>query len=111
MIRNAILAAVAIAAVLVFLYSTSDAGTAPTTVGFGQVVEDAQAGKIDTVDVDGTTLTVTYRSVANAKAVVVESEAGHDRATAQYAGSCPGSNPVRGPRSGSAPTDAGAGHR
>ena len=57
---------VAIGAVVVLLVLT-DIGPRVEEIGFGQVIEDAQAGKIDTVKVEGTDVTVTYLPVGDAE--------------------------------------------
>jgi cell division protease FtsH len=65
-----------IAAVLFLIYSYMSGSTPSATVPLNQVAEDAIAGKIDSINVQGDELTVTYFEAANAESMTVISRKG-----------------------------------
>jgi len=58
--------------------------TSHPTISFGDVVNDAKAGKIDKIEVNGTNLTVTYLEVQNGSPVVKSSQVGQGSDIAKF---------------------------
>jgi cell division protease FtsH len=84
MVRNIVIALLVMVGVTAMLFASSDSGGANPAIGFGEVIQDAQAGRIDTIEVDGHKLAVRYIVPEGSKPVTKESEAGENTDVAKF---------------------------
>ena len=83
-VRNVVIALLVTATVIAVFFASTDTGTANPPIGFGEVIQDAKAGRIDTIEADGHKLTVRYIVPEGSKPVTKESEAGENTDVAKF---------------------------
>jgi cell division protease FtsH len=74
--RNSLVALTVVALMIWVLWGLFAPKTSHPTISLGDVVNDAKAGKVDKIEVNGTSLTVTYLDTQNGTPVVKSSEIG-----------------------------------
>ena len=82
--RGIIVALLVGASLIAVFYFMSQMSPSSESVSFGEVLQDARAGEVDTLEVDGTSLKVTYVAENGAPAVVKQSEVGSTTDIAKF---------------------------
>jgi len=75
-LRNSFIYLLILVAVIAIVFAFFSGGSSHEKIPYGQVIQDAKAGTVQKIDVDGKNLTVTYVAQGDAKAVVKSSQIG-----------------------------------
>ncbi|HKS90425.1 MAG TPA: ATP-dependent zinc metalloprotease FtsH [Tepidiformaceae bacterium] len=75
-LRNSFIYLLILVAVIAIVFAFFSGGSSHEKIPYGQVIQDAKAGNVQQIEVDGKNLTVTYVAQGDAKPVVKSSQLG-----------------------------------